>query len=604
MGIDALTHDNAGNEVSPKNDADWQQWVVATDTRSAMLEDPLLDWIDQYGSGTDFTPDTALEKYDPRTDFATFLRGAAQQFEQQVMAHLDSLHPVARVSNKLEFAVARDLAVAQATFAAMQRGEAIIAKPVLWDAEHRTYGVPDLLVRSDVLHTLFPSALDADEAHTPAPALGQSWHYCVVDVKFKTLSLLAGGGLGNDGTLPADKAQVFIYNRALGRLQGYQPPHGFVLGRGWKQTVKKATLRGQTCLERLGPVPADDAKLADAVDAAAAWLRRVREEGRGWQVLPQPSVAELWPNMNNDKSDYPWHDAKKQIASVLGEVTLVTNVGLKHRRLAHAQGILSWQDPRCTVDALGVTGASTAPRVQAVLDANRGALPVHPAHITAARDQWHAAPPLEFYVDFEHVTDSADNGEAFPSAQGYPLVFMVGCGHMEDGRWQFRCFIADALTPQAEGTLFDAWLEHMLAIQRRLAPEGYTPRLIHWSNAETTQYRRAQQAHPDRRWPDLPWFDYYKEVMLAQPVTVRGALGFGLKAVAKALHTLGLIETQWGEGPADGLGAMAGAWWCAAEADAKGVTLPRLPLMQEIGQYNEVDCKVMMEIVRYLRGAH
>lgn len=604
MGIDALTHDDAGNDVSPQDDAGWQQWVGATDTRSAMLEDPLLDWLGAWGSAAGFTPDNALESYDPRTDFVAFLRGAAQQFEQQVMAHLDSIHPVARVSNKLEFAVARDLAVAQATFAAMQRGEAIIAKPVLWDAQHRTYGVPDLLVRSDVLRAHFPSALDSNEAQTPAPTLSGPWHYCVVDIKFKTLSLLAGGGLGNDDTLPADKAQVFIYNRALGRLQGYQPPHGFVLGRGWKQTVKKATLRGQTCLERLGPVPAADARLAGAVDAAVAWLRRVRQEGRGWRVLPQPSVTELWPNMNNDKSDYPWHDAKKQIAAALGEVTLVTNVSLKHRRQAHEQGIFSWQDPRCTVDALGVTGASTAPRVQAVLDANRGGPPVQPARIAAARDQWHAAPPLEFFVDFEHVTDSADNGAAFPAAQGYPLVFMIGCGHIEDGCWTFSPFIADALTPQAEGALVDEWLEHMLAVQRRLAPLGDTPRLIHWSNAETTQYRRAQLAHPDRRWPDLPWFDIYKEVVLAEPVTVRGALGFGLKAVAKAMHAHGLIETQWSEGPADGLGAMAGAWWCAAEAGAKGATLPQQPLMQEIAQYNQVDCKAMMEIVRYLRANH
>ena len=29
-----------------------------------------------------------------------------------------------------------------------------------------------------------------------------------------------------------------------------------------------------------------------------------------------------------------------------------------------------------------------------------------------------------------------------------------------------------------------------------------------------------------------------------------------------------------------------------------------LPLMDEIARYNEVDCKVMMEIVRYLRANH
>ena len=32
--------------------------------------------------------------------------------------------------------------------------------------------------------------------------------------------------------------------------------------------------------------------------------------------------------------------------------------------------------------------------------------------------------------------------------------------------------------------------------------------------------------------------------------------------------------------------------------------MTELPLMHEIVSYNEVDCKVMMEIVRYLRANH
>ena len=85
---------------------------------------------------------------------------------------------------------------------------------------------------------------------------------------------------------------------------------------------------------------------------------------------------------------------------------------------------------------------------------------------------------------------------------------------------------------------------------------------------------------------------------------MRGALAFGLKEVAKAMHANGLIETLWGDGPVDGLGAMVGAWWCAEESRRTGVPMSRIDLMQDIVCYNEVDCKVMMEIVRYLRENH
>ncbi len=92
--------------------------------------------------------------------------------------------------------------------------------------------------------------------------------------------------------------------------------------------------------------------------------------------------------------------------------------------------------------------------------------------------------------------------------------------------------------------------------------------------------------------------------MKNEPLVVRGALDFGLKAVAKALYRHGLIETNWEAGPADGLGAMVGAWSCAKEAATLGRTMGETDLMQEIARYNHVDCRVMMEILRHLRKHH
>lgn len=82
--------------------------------------------------------------------------------------------------------------------------------------------------------------------------------------------------------------------------------------------------------------------------------------------------------------------------------------------------------------------------------------------------------------------------------------------------------------------------------------------------------------YPDRPWPSPRWFDFLKEVVRAEPVVIRGALGFGLKAVANAMYEFGLIETHWDAGPADGLGAMMGAWWCAREAERLGVGMSEL----------------------------
>ena len=52
----------------------------------------------------------------------------------------------------------------------------------------------------------------------------------------------------------------------------------------------------------------------------------------------------------------------------------------------------------------------------------------------------------------------------------------------------------------------------------------------------------------------------------------------------------------------DGLGAMVAAWWCADAARMQGGLLADVDLMAEVSAYNEVDCRVMMEAVRYFRN--
>lgn len=85
---------------------------------------------------------------------------------------------------------------------------------------------------------------------------------------------------------------------------------------------------------------------------------------------------------------------------------------------------------------------------------------------------------------------------------------------------------------------------------------------------------------------------------------MRGAFGFGLKALGRALHSPGLIATLWHDGPTDGLGAMVGAWWCNRKIQGAGSSMSDLELMKDIEIYNEVDCKVMAEALAYLSSTH
>ncbi|MYH73134.1 MAG: hypothetical protein F4153_11270 [Acidimicrobiia bacterium] len=615
MPINEITHDDDGVQAAPSSPQEWDGWVSSSATRNHVLGDPLMDWLDRHGEAKGFVRD----EVDERTDYKQFIMRKGLEFERAVLGHLRGLGvgtALAIGDGSGGHREAQDLDLAVATFQAMDEGVAIIEQGVLWDPQHSTYGRPDLLVRSDVAASLFPGSLSQPEASIAAPGLGiGDLHYVVVDIKFITLDLLSSGGLGNStaGSNLAYKVQLHIYNRALARLQGYLPPRAFLLGRGWKQGTRAS---GDSCMDKLAFVEHHEAPsskaLSERADQAADWVREVRSNGHLWDALPEPSREELRPNAAGDHGD--WKSAVKDIVERTGELTALWQVSVNKRREANAMGIASWQDARATPENLGVTGPSLAPRLHALLEANRSQPPepcppkdltaVRPSRIEVARSQWAETPPLEFFVDFETVSNLDDDFSNIPLKGGQPLIFMIGCGHIENGRWHFECFTADQLAEPEEAAIIDRWHVHMAAVRDRVSP-GADPRAIHWAHHERTEYNTARDRHPDKNWETPNWFDLLNEVVKPGTVVVRGAHNFGLKSMANAMHKAGLIDTNWTEGPADGQGAMVGAWTCQRDlAQGRAQQLIDLELMQQIRSYNEVDCKVMFEILQYLRHHH
>ena len=609
-----LTHNDVGDDVAPRSAGDrerWNEWVSATKTRGYPLGNTLGDWLNLYGEERGFEKDPTP---DERLDLLRFNMEQGIAFEDHVASYLAECAPLVRITTDgLE---SRDLEKAAATVAALETGCEIIHGGVLWNAEARTYGIPDFLIRSDVFDRLFPHHPDPYEgvAHTRGETgLGGGWRYVVVDAKFTTLKLFgdkprAGslpGEVRNGGSSRAYRVQLFLYSAALARLQGCAPRRAFLLGRGWKQSKE----RGFSAVDRLGPVSMT-AELAEAAQEAVHWIRRLRKEGGGWRVLPEPSLPELRPPSSGD-ADWPWKGAIGEIIEKLDDPIRLWQVGAPKRDRAAAEGITSWRDPRATAGSLGVYGGKTAPMLEAILDVNRTEGPVvRPERITAAKDVWRPRPRLEFFVDFETVNDINDDFSRFPERGGQPLIFMIGCGHQEDGEWRFSCFVADRLNAAAEAAAIDSWIGHMRSVRRRLGVTE-TPLAFHWAHAEATTlegaYNSACERHKDKDWAnsrEFVWFDLLKSVVKAQPVVVRGAFGFGLKEFARTLHGHKLIESSWEDSPVDGLGAMVGAWHCDREAAEQGIRLADTELMQEIQRYNEVDCQVMQQILEYLRENH
>jgi hypothetical protein len=630
-------------------------WLSPSNTRNYIKGDPILDWLDYYGVRQDdesggwankrdffhgYYPDNYDKSYIRETDFAKFIIAKGNQFELGVTrlisriledAHLPEIKRVA-----LTLPDIRDFNSVRQTFNLMDEGFPVIHQPVLWAEELKIFGCPDLLVRADFLNSIIPGSIPEDRATVSATALSGDWHYVVVDIKFTSIEFNAAGEVAN--SKDHQKVQVALYNAALTQLQGYASPYGFLIGRTWKDHKKN---RGDSCLQRIGRFsihqPQHNKPPTNWVDAARpalTWLRKMRAEGHNWHAKSGMEIAEMRPNMGNTQ-DAPYHQAKKLIAEETGELTKLWSVGIpKRNAFIETEKCDDWRNPACTAARLGLTGA-TAKRLENILWVNQTSdASVAPARIEWSRDEWAIAQPAEFFVDFETCNDLNDDFKSLPTKGGQALIFMIGCGHIENGEWRFKCFTADELSPECELKVIQSWMIHMDAVTARLthgkpmsvaqeslfdlaSERPMRPQVFHWSPAEKNTLIEAYDSAEVRHGSAIErpnFYDFLNRVVKpsgdAGCFAVRGAFNFGLKSIGKALQSLGLIQTEWTDGPTDGLGAMTGSWWCYEQSAIKGTpvleveTLGGRKLFQEITRYNEIDCKVMYEAIDYLRRCH
>ncbi len=639
-GLTSITHDDHGVERSPASGdrAAWSGWVSASKTRNWLRRDPLLDWLDVHGEAKGFKKDPEVDAEPPSPyDLRRLLFSKGNAFEVEIFKLLEpKVGSWVKIANGWE--ETRSLEAAQRTFEAMRDGVELIEQAVVRNPEDCSYGAIDLLARSDVLAKLFPGSVDSEEAAHSAPALARDgeaappWHYLVVDVKFSTLELSVNGLVSSSHRHYA--GQVLVYTAAVARLQGYCAAEAYLLGRTW--TSSKG--RGRGALDRLGRVVVEREETRDAatplaieVGRALEWIRSVRADGANWAALPRPTRPELYPNAGANE-DQPWSGAKRLIADTIGELTVLPGVNPDLRDAAIARGILRRDEPNLSPELLGVSGDVRPKRLALVLAANHPdqvariaadpSLAVIPEKIDLQGDaerHWRTAWRIEFCVDFENTQNLDDDFSRLPEVGGNVCIFQVGCLVQIDGRAPtaaecaaagvpsaFGQWTAKRLSLGAEREVLDAWRSFMEAWRASLNVTWGEARIMHWSPAEPNllknSYNCAADRHPDWSLPDeLGWFDALNQLVHRVPVGVYGAVGFGLKQIAKGAHRAGLIQTVWGDGPADGLGAMAAAYEAERRAARDGGALGDYDFMQAVAEYNQVDCRAMSEVVSWLR---
>ena len=563
-------------------------WISASMTRQYLLRDPVVDYFARSRIQRKRKRSDSIEKETSEADqhiiperSGNWLMERGNQFEATVMEVLHDKFPGQIRTVGTGHGDSSSVKLYHDTISAMREGVPIIYQGVLHDTQHKTIGSPDLLVRTDFLCNLVK--------HPPPTEMLESifgdYGYCVVDIKWSSLKFRANGvNLLTTGSTPAFKGQCWVYNQALGQMQGVYSRYSYILGRGWIWTCKGKTHRGTNSLSRLGVIDfyTIDAEYATKTVSAINWRKRLQEHGDTFKA-GDPKIPELFPNMSIHGSD---HVKKKQkLADEIGEITSVWYCGIKERELAHSKGVYSWRDPRFGPELIEWSNPVRCEILDRILAVNRGDAKWFIGNNFTLKN-----PPkntTEVFIDFEALKSictepvRVNNTVMNPSGE---MVFMVGVGHLLNGKWVYRGFVAENRTHRAEYEMFQNVYQYLSTLGRYVA--------YHWSSAEPRMLSSAVKRSP--RLEDYPInFEDMLPAVREIPLTVKGALDFSVKSIGRALYDLGEVQTAWA--PEDsGLSVMI-------EGMKAYSTENPWEALQHVLRYNEVDCKIMWEILTFLR---
>jgi hypothetical protein len=493
----------------------------------------------------------------------------------------------------------------------MQEGVPIIKQAVLYNESNRTFGIADLLIRSDYINKLFTDNIEHITKHeeTIRCKFSDNYHYRVIDIKWSQLQLCSDGfKILNTDRYPAYKGQLAIYNLALGKMQDYIPNTAYILGKSYKYECKSKNYYGLNSFDRLGQIQYNDfdSKYIELTKKAIDWYRDMLVNGSKWNIIINNRI-ELCPNMCNN-ADAPYTDIKQELAKKRFELTSIWRVGVKNRELAYNNNVFNWMDTNCNSTMMGIT-KTIGNTIDNIITTNQNStVKYYPSKISSDMYEWRDNKNyVDFFIDFETINDVFyKDSVTISNNKNMNYIFMIGVGYFDiNNKWIFKEFHMDKLNNQEELITMNHFKDYINEkFEERKILSTNKIRFFHWSAAETSfleSFNNKNNYILGSFLSQIDFADLYK-LFITEPICISGCTTFKLKDISKALYNLGLIKSTWKNiDVANGLTAMLDGclYYKSIENNTKDEKMNQM--FQNIIMYNEVDCKVMGEIVDWMR---
>ena len=591
-----------------------KEWVAASKTRNAALNDHLLDYCKEYNikdindipnkMKCTFEPSSKYERKHKESldaiSYVDLLLINGNNFEELIIDKIKNKfgNLVKKVCEPIE---SRNLDNYNLTLDYIKEGVPIIYQAVIRCNKLKSFGCVDLLVRSDYINKLIDNVvITRKEQRIKAPLCNGNYHYRCIDIKNTKMHFNSNEiTLRNNCNVKPYKVQLNIYNLGLGEMQGYLPNEGYILGNGW---IKNKMINGykdsivvNNPFNKLGVIDYsnfDNCYNSITLDAVN-WLHYLNKS-EDLEHNP-PNDNRLYPNMCNKMDGY-YHRVKKQISEKYDEITSVFQCGVENRNNALKNGVKSWRDKKCNASILGIRGNKNISIVNRILDFNRNSCKnINIDKINHNRENWRDN-KLNLFVDFETIQSMLNNSSNKTNIEiDGDYIFMIGIGwnNPSNRKWNYKCMYVNEITLDEEELLLKKFNKEIIQLENKYKMKST---VYHWSHAERKFYNNSILRY-NHRFNKINWYDFYV-FFKENNILIKGALNFSLKTIAKSMYNCNMIDTVWDDNMS-GLDAMFKSWKEYNLGDIK-----KSKIFKQVIRYNEVDCKTMFEILNYLKDNH
>jgi hypothetical protein len=553
-------------------------WTKATGLKNFIMDDTILDIINKNNmneSNINVMSDISEEK-----ESLIERLNMGNEFERNIIDCLINKYYLYFVKI-CESYDAKSIEKYKQTLYEIEKGTPIIHQAVLHDPISKIYGCVDLLVRSDWLNKIFISLPDN---YNSSDEINNKIHYVVIDIKFHRLQYNSDGmTLRNEGMMKVFKSQLYIYNKALGYMQNYLPKHAYILGRGWIKTNTEQKViiveKNNDPFDKLGIIDFrnNDNNILVKSEDGLKWLDELKNNEFD---ETKPKYNHCYPNMNNT-IQLSGKKRKLNIAEDNNELTMISYIGVKQRKIALEHGINNYMDPNLTGGKLGLTG-KTEKIINTLIENQRDLdKPIKGEYNCPSLKN------VEVFLDYEYMY-SFDSDENIP--------YLCGIGYVVNSmpeeniittestiQWNFEYVLLDDISMASRSKMCESIINILEKIK---ATHIYT-----WSDVDRRLLtNESKKFNLDNRILDLKWIDMYK-FCLTNHINFKGAKGYGLKEIGRVLNENKLTTINWKNN--------------LSSSSVVGATKHYYKLKKwnpkNLIEYNHIDCRMIYEILTNLR---